>query len=280
MNTLSAKEKFQKLVNECVSEIRNENNPILTIKEALRPIVKRVLNELSTAPNQKVDKDELEKERKGYAKKGNERLDKTNEKLLKELETLVHGIDNNWCVYWDDRNDLVVDAKSLLKVRITPKFENNFDIDAMPKLVDRIRVIAVTWEQVKTFIKANFTDLKNKTSVDNAKEKSDGNEISKKENDGKAAGPIQSDIKNRGEKNNGEDSKVKSTKKDNKDYNELPVKDEDLPDQPMRPSELKNLNKKIDKTPQVKPPKLKKDDGADKLKHELPSTKKFKVKKQ
>lgn len=278
------KDKFKSLVRECIAELKAENDPRIRLKESLRKVVRNVLTEISTGTKPAPDKDETKKVQKGYAKDGNERLDKVNQKLQKELETLVHGINADWDVYWDDRNDLNVDAKNLLRVRITPKFENNFDIDAMVKLVDRIRVIAVTWEQVKEFVKANFSALVNKTNADQLKDRSMALGKDRQTSD-KAAGPTQSDIKNRGEKNNGEDAKIKDTKRDDKDYNEPQTKkEEDMPDQPMKqvtePGEdPDSKNKDVEKTPHVKPPKHKKDDGADKLKTNLPATKKFRLRK-
>jgi hypothetical protein len=276
------KQKFQSLVRECIAEVKSENDPRIRLKESLRKVVRNVLKEISTGTKPEPDKDEKEKVQKGFAKAGNERLDKNNTKLCKELETIVHGINADWDVYWDDRSDLVVSANNLLSVRITPKSENNFDIDAMVKLADRIRVIAVTWEQVKSFVKANFGTLENKTDV--AKKKSidhyEDRDVIKK-----AAGPIQTDIKNRGEKKNGEDAKIKDTKRDDKNYNEPQTKrDEDMPDQPMKQvtepgKDPDSKNKNIEKTPHVKPQKHKNEDGADKLKTNLPATKKFRLRK-
>ena len=276
------KQKFQSLVQECIAEVKAESDPRLRLKESLRKVVRSVLKEISSVTKPEPDKEEKETVQKGYKKTGNERIDKVNEKLQKELETIVHGINSDWEVYWDDRNDLVVSANSELSIRITPKFENNFDIFAMVKLVDRIRVIAVTWEQVKSFVKANFGELENKTDV--AKKKSldhyEDRDVIKK-----AAGPIQTDIKNRGEKNNGEDAKIKDTKRDDKNYNEKAVsKDEDQPDQPMKQvtdqgKDPEGKNKNITKTSHVKPPKHKNEDGADKLKTSLPATKKFRLRK-
>jgi len=279
-NMKTEKQKFQSLVRECIAEVKAENDPRVRLKESLRKVVRNVLKEISSGTKPEADKDEKEKVNRGYAKPGNERLDKANQKLQKELETIVHGINADWDVYWDDRDDLVVLANNLLCVRITPKFENNFDIDAMVKLVDRIRVIAVTWEQVKNFVKANFSTLVKTTKSDDAKTKSldhkEDREVIKKN-----AGPDGQTVKVRYQ-----DTKkpsVKDTKRDDKNYNEPQTKrEEDMPDQPMKQvtepgKDPESKNKNIEKTPQVKPPKHKKDDGADKLKTSLPATKKFRL---
>jgi len=148
----------------------------------------------------------------------------------------------------------------------------------MVKLVDRVRAIALSWEQVKAFIKANFSDLKKTTKADVLKQTSldhyKDRDVNKKE-----AGPRHDIIKNRGEKNNGEDAKIKNTKKSDMDYNEPQTKrDEDMPDQPMKnvtdqgkDPEFKNRD--IKKTDKVKPQKHKDDK---KLKASDKKTPKFK----
>jgi hypothetical protein len=283
-NMNMTREKFQQLVKECLSEIKG-NDPREKLKESLRPMVQKVLSEIANVKLPEPDKDEIEKVRKGYNAKpvyskdgGKERLDVTNDEKLKELETIVKAINSDWTVYWDDRNDLNVDAKNLLRVRITPKFENNFDIDAMVKLVDRVRAIALTWDQVKDFVKVNFSEVGkkpegNKTKADSLREKSLANKVDQDKNK-KSAGPDHDLIKNRLE--DPEHTKVKDTVRKDKDYNKKDVeKEEDQPDQPMKDvGDPKNLNKDIKKTPQVKPQKHDNSDKA--LKTSLPKTKKFK----
>lgn len=275
---------FKNIVKECISEIKQELNPRSKLKESLRNVVKNVLKEMKTVPEPKATKEEKETEDKQYNKDSNVRLDKTNDKLQKELETIVHGINPDWECYWDDYNQLIVRAQNLLYVRVVQKFENNFDVDAMVKLVDRVRAIALTWEQVKAFIKANFSDLQTKANnktipdkkrdmaIDNYKDR----EVIKKD-----AGPRFDIIKNRGEKKNGEDAKIKSTKRDDMDYNEPQTKrDEDMPNQPMKQvtepgkdPDGKNHNIKSTDKPKAQKHKLDK-----KLKIDLKKTPKFKHK--
>lgn len=263
--TMDDIKKFKNIIRECLLEIKRENDPRARLKESLRGIVKKTLNEMTAnVPKPEPDKEEKEIINKQYNKKGNERLDKTNEKKLQELESIVHGIDPKWEAYIDDHSQFIVRAQDLLYVRIAPKFENNFDIDAMVKLVDRVRAISLTWEQVKKFVKANFSDIKNSTIPDRLHQKSIDNEYEKGVNQ-KAAGPETDIIKNRGEKRNGEDAKIKDTKKDDMDYNEpMTKRDEDMPDQPMKdvtkPGEdPEGKNHDIKKTDKVKPPKHKND---------------------
>jgi Ni,Fe-hydrogenase I large subunit len=136
----------------------------------------------------------------------------------------------------------------------------------MVKLVDRVRAIALDWDQVKAFIKANFTDLKKTTIPDQLRQRAldhyEDRDVIKK-----AAGPMGGAIENRGEKKNGEDASVKDIKKSDKNYNEKQTKrDEDLPDQPMKKvtepgKDPDSKNKNIEKTSKVKAPKHKNEKG-------------------
>ena len=260
--------KFKMLVKEAIAEVRKENDPKEKLKESLRPLIKSVLNEISNVTTPEPDKAEKEKVQKGFAKDGNERNENTNHEMKNQLDKIVKDLNSDFMAFWDDHNQLVCQAFNLLYIRIVPKFENNFDIDCMVKLVDRVRAIGLTWEQVKEFVKANFKALaskeNNKTIPDKLKQRSidhyEDRDVVKK-----AAGPMGGVIKNRGEKKNGEDSKIKSTKKDDMDYNEPQVKkDEDMPDQPMKNvtkqgEDPESKNKNITKTDKVKPPKHKLD---------------------
>jgi hypothetical protein len=257
--------KFRNMIRECISEIKKENDPKTRLKESLRNVVKDVLSEMSTLttsgkPDQ--TKDEKEASDKQYFKDPNPRLNKTNVKQQTELDTLVKGIDPSWEAYWDDHQQLIVRAQNLLYIRICQRFENSYDVDAMVKLVDRVRAIALTWDQVKAFVKANFSDLKNKTIPDKQREKAinnyDDKEVIKKD-----AGPEKAKVGVRYQ--DPKHGTIKDTKKDDKDYNEPQTKrDEDMPDQPMKQvtepgKDPESKNKNIEKTPKVKPPKHKND---------------------
>jgi len=260
---MSEATKFRNIVKECISEIKRERNPRIRLKESLRNVVKTVLKEMATTTGlPKPDETEKTKIQKGYNKDGNERLDKDNEKLLAELETIIHGIDSKWEVYWDDHGQLIVRAQNLLYVRICPQFENNYNVDAMVKLVDRVRAIALTWDQVKAFVKANFSALKPETKADGLKQKA-MDHLKDREVIKKDAGPESQKVKVRYQ--DPSEPSVKSTKKDDGNYNEPQTKrDEDMPDQPMKQvtdpgKDPESKNKNIKKTDKVKPPKHKLD---------------------
>ncbi len=274
--------KLRNLVKECMTEIKQENDPRIRLKESLRGMVRNVLKEFSTSGKPEQNKEEKETSDKQYEKDGNQRLDKTNEKQQKELETIVHGIDPTWEVYWDDHNQLIIVAQNLLYVRVCPQFEDRYNVDAMVKLVDRIRAIMLTWEQVKAFVKANFSDLKKNTNAERLIKKSIDNETDDRQMKTSEAGPKNNIIINRGEKKNGEDSKIKDTKRNDKDYKEKQVtKDEDNPDQPMKQvtepgKDPESKNKNIKTTGKPKATKYKNDK---KLKVSDKKTPKF-IKKQ
>lgn len=256
--------KFKSIVQECKDELKKESSPKYILKESLRGLVRRLLlKEATNVTEPKPSKEDTETINKQFAKDGNRRYDITNDKQEEELEKIVHAIDPTWEAYWDDHGQLIVRAQNLLYVRICPQFEDNYNVDAMVKLVDRVRAIALNWEQVKAFIKANFSDLKKDTKSDGLKKQAMNNLVDK--SDGKAAGPNNDIIKNRGEKKNGEDTKIKNTKNKELDYNEPAVKrDEDMPDQPMKQvtkpgKDPEGKNKNIKKTEKVAPPKHKND---------------------
>jgi hypothetical protein len=267
MNELN---KLRGIIKECIAEVKAEvvqQNPRNRLKEALRGVVKNVIREIAVNNGKpELNKEEKEAVDKQYYKKGNVRLDKTNIKQQEELDKIVKDIDPTFEAYWDDHVQLIVKAQNMLYIRVTQRFENSYDVDAMVKLVDRIRAINLTWEQVKDFVKVNFkgleaedstiADRKHTMSVDNEDEGE--REVIKK-----GAGPMTGVIKNRGEKKNGKDAKIKSTPKDDKDYNEPQTKkDEDMPDRPMKQvtepgKDPDGKNHNITKTTRVKPPKWK-----------------------
>lgn len=272
---IMTKDKFQRLVKEALSELREQKrSPRERLKESLRPMVEQVLGEIANIKIKQIDdeKEEKQKVQKGYdfARQAlyqndgsTQRLDIPNNEKEEEMRKIVEDKFKEFDVYWDDHNDLVVNGQNLIKIRIVPKFENNFDIDAYFKLVDRVRAIGLTWDQVKAFVKVNLETLKgaegNKTIADRRREHALANRVDQTK--GKDAGPRWDVIKNRGEKDNGQDAKLKTTKKKDMDYKENAVtKEEDFPDQPMKDvtkagEDPKGKNHNIEKTSKVKPPK-------------------------
>ena len=253
------KNTFKKLIRETLMEMRKPSREE-RVKATLRGLVNEVITEIANVTKPEPDEDETEKINKGFAKDGNERTDKANNELLDDLQKLVKDINGDWEVYIDDHKDYVVDAKDALRVRIHQRFDNNYDVEAHVKMQDRIVAVALTWIQVKAFVKANFKSSEDlEAKVDTAKNKA--MDHLKDKTDKKAAGLPDTSIKNRGEKKNGEDTKLKTTKKDDKDYKEDEVdKDEDQPSAPMKTVDDKDVKKQRDyKEFKPTPPKHKND---------------------
>jgi len=230
------KDQLKKLVRESWDEVLTERatSKKQVVKESLRKIVKKVLSEITNVTKPEPTKEEKETIDKGYKKTGNERLDATRAEMMDQLSKIVKEIDKDFLVYWDDHNDLNVDAKPLLRVRISQTAEDMFNIEAMVNLDDRVRAIALTWEQVKNFVKANFQDVED-TKVDQAREKA-MNHLEDK-----------SDKSDLPQHNKPKRKEVGDTKNDEKDYNEKAVKkDEDQPNQPMKTVDEKDIKHQRD----------------------------------
>jgi len=87
-NMSITKNKFKKLVQECMVELKEETkSPRERLKESLRPMVEKVLSEIANVKTKGIDddEDEVEKVKKGftkmpiYQKDPEIRLDKSNE---------------------------------------------------------------------------------------------------------------------------------------------------------------------------------------------------------
>jgi hypothetical protein len=121
-------------------------------------------------------------------------------------------------------------AEDLFKIRIIPRWEGIFNIEAYTKNEDRLYLSNQTLEQVKSFLKDNLksqdthTEMAYKKSIDNATidktEKADKNLFQK---DKPKTLPLTNEP-------------LKTTKTKDKDYTDQEVKnDDDLPEKPMRP---------------------------------------------
>lgn len=174
---------------------------------------------------------------------------KSKQEILDSIKLVVDEIDKNFTVIWDDHDDITVDAKDLFKVRIIPKWENNYSIEAYTRNEDRVFIVGQTLDQVKDFLKKNLKQSETKT--EKAYNKSIGNYNLK---DTKPA------EKGLSQKNTLTPKTVGDTKNKEKDYTEKAVKNEsDLPNQPLK--DVKDLKKQSEhkvNTPE-KPKKFKED---------------------
>jgi hypothetical protein len=158
--------------------------------------------------------------------------------LLEDMDKLVKGINKNYMVIWDDHDDISINAKDLFRIRIIPRWENSYHIEAYTRNEDRLYITGQTWDQVKEFVEENLksvephTEIAYNKSLGNYKDKTDKavKELSQKDK------PKTLPLTN---------EPVKKTENKDKNYTEDQVKkDDDLPEKPMR--ELKDVKKQRD----------------------------------
>ncbi len=166
-----------------------------------------------------------------------ERDSKTKEELLDDMATLVKGINKDYTVVWDDHDDISISARDLFRIRIIPKWENSYAIEAFTRNEDRIYITGQNWEQVKEFVKVNLKD--DETAVGKAAKKVEKNREDQSQSPDK--GLNQKDKPKTLPLTN---EPVKTSKNKDKDFTEEAPNDDDLPEKPMR--EPKDQKKQID----------------------------------
>ncbi len=131
-------------------------------KDAFQKLIRRVLLEevekrsvtdktiFSRVPEVKHDRD--------YKEIVPHKRDKRNkDEYLEDITKVIKDIDSTFVAVWDDHDDISINnSRDLFRIRIIPKWENNFCIEAFTRNEDRIYVTGQTWEQVKEFVKANL----------------------------------------------------------------------------------------------------------------------------
>lgn len=151
----------------------------------------------------------------------------SKDELLSDMDKVVHAIDSTYTVVWDDHDDISISARDLFRIRITPRWENNYDIEAFTRNEDRVKITAQTWDKVKEFVKTNLKELG--TCTDKALDKVVQNR--KDQTPAPDKGLPQKDKP----KTISTDEPPKTTKNKDKNYTEEQVKDDkDLPEKPMR----------------------------------------------
>ena len=239
--------KFRNLIRESVQEFLTENPSIDLQRAKLKVLIKRMIREnMQTkkdedTPNDSYDPQDV-KDRVRQEKERDE--GKSFEDILKKLSSAAKSIDPKIIVSFDDHKDFNVEVPQAFRVRISPRWENNFDVEAFVESNDRIKVIGLTLDQVIDFIKTNFAD-KVKDNVKKAMDKVDD----QKKDKTKIPKPDVDGTKG-----------VKEFKPEKKTQ-DMTKKDEDLPGAQMRevPSDVKRQNKFTDKDNKVSPPKHKLD---------------------
>lgn len=156
---------------------------------------------------------------------------RTKDEILDAILKAVKPIDSSIVVVWDDHDDISVRARDMFQVRIVPRWENSYNIEAMVRNEDRIYVTNQTLEQVIEFLKIN---LKNATTAtQKAYDKSKQNADLK--NDKTSAPDKGMPQKDKPKILPLTNEPPKTEKNKDKNYTEKQVTNEkDLPEKPMR----------------------------------------------
>ena len=159
-----------------------------------------------------------------------QRDSRTKDEILQDITKAAKAIDSSIVVVWDDHDDISVSARDMFRVRIIPRWENNYNIETMIRNEDRIYVTNQTLDQVIEFLKIN---LKN---ADTAVDKAMGKVVKNREDQSPPPdkGMPQKDKPKILPLTN---DPIRTAKSNDKNYTEPKPKDErDLPEKPMRES--------------------------------------------
>lgn len=213
-------------------------------KSGFQSIVRRILSEeleKSTAGNdEKIYKRLPEVSHDKDYKKiiPHERDTKSKEELIVDLTKTVKAVDNSFVVEYDDHDDISINnARDLFRIRVIPKWENNYCIEAYTRNEDRIYVTGQSWDQVKEFVKQNLKNCK--TNTEKAWDK-----VGKNREDQTATNDKGMPQKDKPKILPLTDEEPKVAKNKDKNYTEKPKDDDDLPDKSMK--EVKDGKKLID----------------------------------
>lgn len=167
------------------------------------------------------------------------RDDKSKNELLDDIDKVVKAISKDYIVVWDDHDDISIEARDLMRIRIIPKWENNYCIEIFTRNEDRVYITGQNWENVKNIVKDNLKNIE--SYVDVAYNKSIRNDVTdtteKADKDLSQKGAIKTLPLT--------SEPVKTSKNKDKNYTEDAVKNEDdLPEKPMK--EVGNFKKQIE----------------------------------
>lgn len=221
-------DKFQSLIRRLLSE-ELEKTSAVGVKSFTR------------VPEMDGNGKDVGKKNKSFASDSNTRERQTKEQLLADLIGVVGDIDKSITVVWNDHDDLMVNARDIKFIRISPRWEDYYVIEMMTRNEDRVWVTGLNWEQVKEFVKVNVKgEALAPTSVEKAYDKSYRNREDQTPAPDK--GLNQKDKPKTLPLTN---EPPKDAKSKDKDYTEKQVKTEaDLPNQPMK--EVEDYKKQID----------------------------------
>ena len=159
-----------------------------------------------------------------------ERDSRTKDEILDDITKAAKAIDSSIVVVYDDHDDISVSARDLFRVRIIPKWEGNFCIEAMIRNEDRIYVTNQTLDQVIEFLKVNLKNATTSTQKAYDKSKKNG-DMQNAQTTPPDKGLNQKDKPNIWPLTN---EPLKTEKNKDKNYTEKQTKEEkDFPEKPM-----------------------------------------------
>lgn len=165
----------------------------------------------------------------------------TKDEILQSITKTVKAIDSSATVVWDDHDDISVSARDLFRVRIVPRWENSYNIEAMVRNEDRIYITNQTLDQVNDFLKTNLKNATTKTEIAYATSKRNG-DMKNDQTPSPDKGLSQKDKPKTMPLTN---EKPSESKNKEKNYTEKQTKEEkDLPEKPMYP--VTSIKKQID----------------------------------
>lgn len=130
-------------------------------------------NSLPRVPEMNANGIDATKKPKTFGSDSNSRDVLSKEALVTDLKKLTMELDKEITVMWDDHDDLMVNARDIRYIRISPRWEDSFVIEMMNRNEDRVWVTGQSWEQVKEFVRINLKDSNKKpTAVEKAYDKS------------------------------------------------------------------------------------------------------------
>lgn len=141
---------------------------------------------------------------------------------MEEIEKIIKNHNKNCEVIKDDKGNYNIVGIPSHNFSIRPMSPNIYDVEYIKDTTDRSKKLNLKIEELKDYINEKLKD-KDGNYVTKAHNKSAENSkdvVEKPENS------IRNDIVTKKE--------ITDKKNDNKDYNEMPVKDDDLPDKPMK----------------------------------------------
>ncbi len=167
----------------------------------------------------------------------------TKDEILQQITKAVHAIDSSATVVWDDHDDISINARDMFRVRVIPRWEAMYNIEAFIRNEDRVYVTNQRLEQVIEFLKINLKNAA--TNTYKAYEKSKTNAMMKNDKTPSPDKGLPQKDKPKTLPLTNEPDAIRTSKSKDKNYTEKQVKEEkDQPNQPMK--EVGDTKKQID----------------------------------